>query len=141
MLKKNIKYIDYDGIERDEDFYFNLSKAELMEMQTSMEGGFKAYLEKIVKALNVKEIMKVMTEIILKAYGVKSEDGKRFIKIDKLGRPLSIDFSQTEAYSNLFMELATDDKAAAEFINGIIPADIAKEIANNPELSKQLELK
>ena len=126
MLKKNIKYIDYDGIERDEDFYFNLSKAELMEMQTSMEGGFKAYLEKIVKALNVKEIMKVMKEIILKAYGVKSEDGKRFIKSEEL----SIAFSQTEAYSNLYMELCTNAAKAAEFVNGIMPAGLS-EIQNN----------
>lgn len=129
MLKKNIKYIDYDGIERDEDFYFNLSKAELMEMQTSMEGGFKAYLEKIVKALNVKEIMKVMKEIILKAYGVKSEDGKRFIK----SKELSIAFSQTEAYSNLYMELCTNADKAAEFVNGIMPAGLS-EIQNNDNI-------
>lgn len=129
MLKKNIKYIDYDGIERDEDFYFNLSKAELMEMQTSMEGGFKAYLEKIVKALNVKEIMKVMKEIILKAYGVKSEDGKRFIKSEEL----SIAFSQTEAYSNLYMELCTNAAKAAEFVNGIMPAGLS-EIQNNDNM-------
>lgn len=129
MLKKNIKYIDYDGIERDEDFYFNLSKAELMEMQTSMEGGFKAYLEKIVKALNVKEIMKVMKEIILKAYGVKSEDGKRFIKSEEL----SIAFSQTEAYSNLYMELCTNADKAAEFVNGIMPAGLS-EIQNNDNI-------
>ena len=129
MLKKNIKYIDYDGVERDEDFYFNLSKAELMEMQTSMEGGFKAYLEKIVKALNVKEIMKVMKEIILKAYGVKSEDGKRFIKSEEL----SIAFSQTEAYSNLYMELCTNADKAAEFVNGIMPAGLS-EIQNNDNI-------
>ena len=97
-----------------------------MEMQTSMEGGFKAYLEKIVKALNVKEIMKVMKEIILKAYGVKSEDGRRFIKSEEL----SIAFSQTEAYSNLYMELCKNADKAAEFVNGIMPAGLS-EIQNS----------
>lgn len=129
MLKKNIKYIDYDGIERDEDFYFNLSKAELMEMQTSMECGFRAYLEKIVKSLNVKEIMKVMKEIILKAYGVKSEDGKRFIKSEDL----SVAFSQTEAYSNLYMELCTNAAKAAEFVKGIMPTGLS-EVQNNKNI-------
>lgn len=135
MLKKNIKYIDYDGVERDEDFYFNLSKAELMEMQASMEGGFKAYLEKIVKSLNVKEIMKVMKEIILKAYGIKSDDGKRFIKSEEI----SIAFSQTEAYSNLYMELCTNAAKAAEFVNGIMPAGLTETQNDNVVLMKKEE--
>lgn len=141
MLKKTITYNDYNGVERKEDFYFNLSKAEIMEMQMGTTGGFDNTIRKIIAAQDTPSLIRIFKDLILKAYGEKSDDGKRFVKIDKFGHPLSVDFSQTEAYSNLFMELATDDKAAAEFINGIIPADIAKEIANNPELSKQLELK
>ena len=141
MLSKNIKYTDYNGVEREEKFLFNLSKAELMEMEMGTVGGLTEMIQKIIETQDQPSIIKIFKELILKAYGEKSADGKRFIKVDNEGHPLSTAFSQTEAYSNLFMELATDDKAAAEFINGIIPADIAKEIANNPELSKQLELK
>ncbi len=123
MLKKTITYIDYDGNERTEDFYFNLSKAEIMEMELSMPGGMAQMLNKIVAAQDGEKIIKVFKEIILKAYGEKSPDGKRFIKSEEL----STTFSQTEAFSQLFIELATNDDAAAQFINGIIPADPVKQ--------------
>ena len=119
MLKKVIKYVDYNGVERTEDCYFNLSKAEIMEMEMSVDGGLVEKLNKIVKSKNGPEIMKTFKELILKAYGVKSDDGRRFIKSKKL----SEEFEQTEAYSNLFMELLDANKAA-EFVNGIIPSDI-----------------
>jgi len=122
MLKKTITYIDYDGNERTEDFYFNLSKAELMEMELSMPGGMTQMLNKIVAAQDSEKIIKIFKEIILKAYGEKSPDGKRFIKSEEL----STAFSQTEAFSQLFIELATNADAAAQFINGIIPADAPK---------------
>ena len=122
MLKKTITYTDYNGTERTEDFYFNLSKAELMEMEMSTEGGLTETIQKIVAAQNAPAIIKIFKELILKAYGEKSPDGKRFIKSDEL----STAFSQTEAYSQLFMELATDADAAAKFVNGIIPADITQ---------------
>lgn len=119
MLKKNIKYTDYNGVERDEDFLFNLSKAEIMEMQMTTTGGLAEMIQNIIKAQDTPSIIKIFKDIILKAYGEKSADGKRFIK----SQELSDAFSQTEAYSTLFMELATDDVKAAEFINGIVPAD------------------
>ena len=119
MLKKVIKYVDYNGVERTEDCYFNLSKAEIMEMEMSVDGGLVEKLDKIVKSKNGPEIMKTFKELILKAYGGKSDDGRRFIKSKKL----SEEFEQTEAYSNLFMELLDANKAA-EFVNGIIPSDI-----------------
>ena len=116
MLKKTIKYIDYNGLEREEDFYFNLTKAELMEMEMSIVGGFTEMIKKIIDANDTPSIIKIFKELVLKAYGEKSADGKRFFKSKEIAEA----FSQTEAYSNLFMELATDSDAAAAFINGII---------------------
>lgn len=124
MLKKNIKYTDYNGIEREEEFLFNLTKAELMEMEMGTTGGLAEMIQQIVKTQDTPSIIKIFKEIILKAYGEKSMDGKRFIKVSDTGVPLSIGFSQTEAYSQLFMELATDADAAANFIKGIVPGDI-----------------
>lgn len=121
MLKKAITYTDYNGVKRTEDFYFNLSKAEVMEMELGTVGGLAEMLKRIVDSQDVPALIKNFKEIILKAYGEKSPDGKRFIKVNDQGVPLSIAFSQTEAYSQLFMELATDHEAASVFINGIIP--------------------
>ena len=117
MLKKTITYIDYNGSERTEDFYFNLSKAEIMEMEMGTTGGMAGMIQKIVSAQDTPAIIKIFKDLVLKAYGEKSPDGKRFIKSEEI----SMAFSQTEAYSNLFMELATDADAAAKFVNGIIP--------------------
>lgn len=124
MLSKKIKYVDYNGVEREEVFLFNLSKAELMEMELGTTGGLADMIKNIVAAQDTPSIVKIFKELVLKAYGEKSPDGKRFIKVDEKGNPLSIGFSQTEAYSNLFMELATDADAAAKFVRGIIPGDI-----------------
>ena len=126
MLKKTITYTDYNGVERKEDFYFNLSKAEVMEMELSTTGGLAEMIKRIVAAQDQPAIIKVFKDLILKAYGEKSPDGKRFIK----SLELSDAFAQTEAYSILFMELATNDEAAAKFINGIVPADMAQQIAS-----------
>lgn len=126
MLKKPITYTDYNGVERTEDFYFNLSKAEIMEMEMSTTGGLAELIQKIVKEQDAPAIIKIFKDLVLKAYGEKSPDGKRFLKEDENGRPLSDYFKQTEAYSVLFMELATDADAAAKFVNGIIPADAAE---------------
>lgn len=136
MLKKNIKYTDYNGVEREEDFYFNLSKAELMEMEMGTAGGLAEMIQKIVKSQDTASIIKVFKDIILKAYGEKSEDGKMFVKVSETGTKLSVGFSQTEAFSQLFMELATDADAAAKFIKGIIPGDIE---INEEELKKLQE--
>lgn len=126
MLKKTITYTDYNCVERKEDFYFNLSKAEVMEMELSTTGGLAEMIKRIVAAQDQPAIIKVFKDLILKAYGEKSPDGKRFIKSPEL----SDAFAQTEAYSILFMELATNDEAAAKFINGIVPADMAQQTAS-----------
>ena len=117
MLKKTITYTDYNGIERTENFYFNLSKAEIMEMEMSTSGGLAEMIQNIVAAQDAPAIIKIFKDLVLKAYGEKSPDGKRFIKSEEI----STAFSQTEAYSIIFMELATNADAAAEFVNGIIP--------------------
>jgi len=127
MLKKSIKFTDYNGVERDETYYFNLSKAEIMEMEMSTVGGFAEMVEKVVAAQDAPTIIAIFKDLILKAYGEKSPDGKRFMKVNN-GVRLADAFAETEAYSSLFIELATDADAAAAFVNGIVPADMAKEV-------------
>lgn len=117
MLKKTITYTDYNGVSRTEDFFFNLSQAEVMEMELSTEGGLGEMIRRIVAAQDTAAIVKVFKEILLKAYGEKSPDGKRFIKSEEISNA----FAQTEAYSQLFMTLATDSDEAAAFVNGIAP--------------------
>ncbi len=129
MLKKTITYTDYNGNERTEDFYFNLTKAEILEMELSTEGGLQQMIEKIIAAQDLPSLSKYFKQIILMSYGEKSPDGKRFIKKDEM----SEEFSQTEAFSQLYIELATDDKAAADFVNGIIPAEYSAQ--NTTDLS------
>ena len=121
MLKKLIKYTDYDGRERSENFYFYMSKAELMEMELGTVGGMQNLIQLIIDKQDIPKIMEAFKTIILKAYGEKSADGRRFIKSKELSEAIS----QTESYSNLYMELITDAEAAAVFINGIVPADVA----------------
>ena len=123
MIKKTISYEDYDGVQRNEDFYFNLSKPELVEMQLSEAGGLEKKLEKITKEQDIAKIIELMKWIIQKSYGIKSDDGKRFIK----NQEVLDSFMQSEAYSELFMELATDADAAAAFVNGILPKGLAEE--------------
>lgn len=117
MLKKTITYTDYNGNERTEDFYFNLNKAEVMEMEMTTTGGLAEQIKKIVAAQDTPSIIKIFKNLVLKSYGEKTADGKRFIKNEGLRTA----FSETEAYSNLFMELASDANAATQFINGIVP--------------------
>lgn len=125
MLKKTITYTDYDGVERTEDFYFNFTEAELMEWQLVTNGGLTSYVQKIVDAKDQPRLVTLFKELLLKAYGIKSDDGRRFIKSEKI----SEEFSQNPAYSILYMELVTDDKLAADFVNGIIPAKLSEQVA------------
>lgn len=125
MLKQTITYEDYNGAQRTEDFYFNLTKAEIMKMELSTTGGLTEMIQRIIAAQDTPALVDIFEKLILKAYGVKSPDGKRFEKSEELTNA----FAQTEAYSNLFMELATDADKAAKFINGIVPADLAAEAA------------
>ena len=126
MLKKTITYTDYNGNSRTEDFYFNLNEAELAEMVVSVDGGLTAMIQRIVAAQDGKQIIATFKDIVLRAYGEKSPDGRRFIKSPELRDA----FSQTEAY----VELSTDHDAAAVFINGIIPPP-KKEDGETPALA------
>lgn len=135
MLKKTISYVDYNGTKRTEDFYFNLTKAEISEMELEIPGGMSEMLKRITAAQDTPTLVKIFKDLILRSYGVKSDDGRRFIK----SQQLKDEFSQTEAYSELFMELATNADAASAFINGIIPADVAKE--SEKAAKKELEAK
>lgn len=126
MLKRTITYPDYNGGSRTEDFYFNLTQAEITEMELSVDGGLIEMITRIVAAQDGKQIIATFKDIILRAYGEKSPDGKRFIKSQELRDA----FSQTEAYSQLFMELATNADAAAAFVNGIVPAQTSAPAAS-----------
>ena len=129
MIKKTITYEDYNGVERTENFYFNLNKAEVLEMEMGTEGGMAESIQKIIDAKDAPAIIRVFKDLVLKAYGVKSDDGRRFMKTKPDGTRYADDFSETEAYSQIFMELATDADAAAKFVNGIVPADLAQKAA------------
>ena len=120
MIKKTIKYVDYEGVEQKETFFFNISKVEVAEMEVSKDGGFVRYVEKISEEKNAARLVELFKEVILIAYGEKSPDGKRFVK----SKELSTAFSQTEAYVELFMELSSDADKAAEFFNGILPQKV-----------------
>lgn len=120
MLKKEITFTDYNGNPRKETFWFNLNKAEITRMQLERAGGLDKKLEKISEKQDVPAIIETFRKLILDSYGEKSDDGRRFIK----NAQLSKEFEETEAFSELFMELCTDAKAAADFVNGILPSDM-----------------
>ena len=130
MYKKTITYPDYNGEDRTEDFFFNLTKAELAELNLSVDGGYASYIERIVAAKDIPTLSRIFKELVLMSYGEKSADGKRFIKRHD-GQRLADEFVETEAYSELYMELITDEKAAAEFVNSIIPQQLDGNKANN----------
>ena len=132
MVVEKIKYTDFNGLDREEEFMFNLTEAEITEMELTTDGGLSDSIKKIIAAQDTPQIIKVFKMLLLKSYGEKSADGRRFVKSEKL----SEEFSQTNAYSQLFMKLATDDKAAVAFINGIMPDSMQEKAAgNNPGLT------
>lgn len=125
MYKKTITYEDFLGQERTEEFFFNLTKAEIVEwLSTNAEYTLDRVLEHMSKKQNVKGLMESVKQLIYMAYGEISIDGRRFIK----NQEVKDNFMETNAYSVLFMELATDAKAAAEFVNSIIPKDLAESV-------------
>lgn len=130
MLKKTITYMDCNDVERIEDFYFNLSKAEVIEMELTTTGGMTKVIDKIISTQDTPALFRIFKDLILKSYGEKSLDGKRFIKSEELSEA----FSQTEAYSELLTELVSDADKASEFVNAIIPkvdGKQAKALPNN----------
>lgn len=135
MVKKTITYQDFNGDTVSEDYYFHLSKAELIELEVSHEGGLSEALQRIIKAEDVKSLIAEFKHILLLSYGQKSEDGRRFTKTQELRDA----FESSEAYSALFMELVTDSDKAVEFIQGVIPAGMAEEAAKVARTDQTLD--
>lgn len=133
MIKKTVTYTDYNGVERTEDFYFNMNKAEVAELEMGTTGGFAAMLQSIIDAKDQPTLIKIFKDFVFKSYGVKSADGREFVKSEELSKK----FSQTEAYSEIFMELAFNSKAASEFVKGVIPSDLDKTVAKLVEANKK----
>ena len=133
MIKKTMTYTDFNGVERKEDFWFNLTKAEVLKLEMGVKGGLAEQIKQIVDTQDQPAIIQVFEDLIQKSYGVKTPDGRGFVK-----KPEYLEaFVSTQAYSDLYMELATDDKKAAEFINGIIPPDLNRENnSDHPALKK-----
>jgi hypothetical protein len=124
MYKKNIKYVDYNGVEHQEDFYFNLNKIECTKLQLSTKEGYGEYIKNVVESKDMNAIFDVFNNIILASYGIKSEDGMYF----KKSKELSEAFSQSPAYEALFMELATSSEEADKFIKAVMPADLISKL-------------
>lgn len=125
MLKKTIAYTDYDGVEKTEDYYFNITATELTKLDAKYDGGLQAMLKRIVDAKDIEKIMEMFEKILHIAYGEKSDDGKHFWKKDRDGHDLADAFEQTPAYDILFTELLSDPEYAGKFIEQIIPKNAA----------------
>ena len=122
MIKKTVTYTDFDGNERTEDFYFHLTEQELTEWELSVDGGLSGVLERIIKSKDNKKIIEIFKDLLIKSYGEKTPDGRGFIKNDEILN----NFRYTQAFSDLYMELATNDRAASEFVNGIMPVGLVE---------------
>ena len=134
MYVKEIEYKDFNGVTRKEKFYFNLTKAEILDMELGKTGGLTEYIQKILAAQDTPEIMALFKKLLLMSYGVKSDDGRRFIKNDQVRE----DFEQTQAYSDLYMLLALDDNEASKFVNAIVPEDMKVSDAQKEQFVKEL---
>lgn len=132
MYKKTVTYKDFNGVERTESYYFNLNQVELMKMEVGTTGGFVEMVQRVIDAKDAPEILRVFEDLVLKAYGVKSDDGKRFEKSDKL----TAEFASSAAYPIIYMEFATNADSAAEFVKGIIPADLSDKLPASAEVTK-----
>lgn len=135
MYVKKIKYTNYNGEERERRFYFNLSKAEVLNMELSTNGGYENYISRIVETRDQHELIRMFKELIKMSYGVKSDDGEMFIKNDKVFS----EFEQSEAYSEFYMELVTNTESAIEFINGIMPQALMAEVEKDPQYKEKID--
>ena len=134
MYVKEIEYTDFNGVSRKEKFYFNLTKAAILDMELGKTGGLTEYIQKILQAQDTPSIMSLFKTLLLKSYGVKSDDGRRFIKNDQVRE----DFEQTQAFSDLYMLLALDDNEASKFVNAIVPDDMKVSQEQKAQFVKEL---
>lgn len=125
MIKKTVTFKDFDGNDRTEDFYFHLTEQELTEWEFSIDGGLSGVLRRITQSTDLTKYVEIFKDLLIRSYGVKTPDGRGFIK----SKEVLDNFIYTQAFSDIYMELATDDKAASEFVNGIIPESL-RERAN-----------
>jgi len=132
MLKKTITYKDFNDQEVKEDHFFHLSKAELIEMELGHDGGMSGMIKRIIDANDVPSLIREFKDIVLRSYGKKSEDGRRFIKTQEMRD----DFATSEAYSELFMDLVTNEASAIEFMNGIVPDGMIPDTEEEPTTEK-----
>lgn len=132
MFTKKITYTDYFGENRTEEFHFNMTKSEVVEWQYSVKGGINRLFDKIVNDGDQPTLVNMIKDLIRRSYGEKSLDGRKFEK-KRNGVPLFDDFEATPAYDALFMELIQNEKAAADFINGLMPPDLVAQLAKNPD--------
>ena len=133
MIAKTMTYKDFNNVERTETFYFNLTPAEAVEMQVMESGGLGVYIDRIIQEQDARKIIEIFKDLILRSYGVKSNDGKHFLKDEKLRAA----FASTNAYSDLFMQLATDADMASAFLNGIVPQLSEEEVAKFSKSTEQ----
>lgn len=131
MIKETVNFTDYNDIEKSQDCYFNLNKAEVMEMELSTAGGMSEMIQNVIKANDTATLIKIFKELLLKAYGKKTPDG-RFEKTEELRK----EFESSAAYPVLFVKLATDADAASKFMNGVMPSDLNDE--NDNKKTKKL---
>lgn len=124
MYKKKITYTDYNGQERTEDFYFNLSRSELIMLESTTPGGYAAMLQRIIDSKDQRQLMNEFTNLIKMSYGVKSNDGKHFIKNDEVVN----DFLNSAAFDQMFLEFFTEENAASDFANGVLPSSVNNDV-------------
>ncbi len=125
MIKKTVTYKDLNGKERTETFYFHYFESEIMDMEMSEEGGLAERIQRIIDAKDQASLLKVIKKFVVDAYGIKSDDGRRFIK----NKDVKDAFVECPAYSKIYMELLTNDELAAEFVNKVVPEDMAEQLA------------
>ncbi len=133
MYHREIEFEDFNGTTRKETFYFNLSRHEVLDLEWRTPGGIENYMKTIMATLDGQKLADMFQMLIDKSYGVKSPDGRSFVKGDQILN----NFKFTNAYDNLYVELATDDKAAAEFINGIFPKEAVEAARKQKELAEK----
>lgn len=136
MIKKTVSYDGFDGETVTEDLYFHFNKAELMELEVETERGFSKKLQAVAEAKDVREVLAVFKDIVVRAYGVRSEDGKRFIKTERARE----EFDGSEAYSEVLFDLLSDPASAARFVGGLMPSDLLEKakVESNLDIEKMI---
>ena len=117
MIKETLTYVDYNGVERTEDFYFHLSKAEILDIETTMpNGSIEEWANSIFATREYDKLWKLFSNLVKQSYGIKSADGRRFMKSEEISK----EFSETEAYPVLIEKFLTEPDFASNFFNSLV---------------------